>query len=399
MKSAATATVRGFAPSLMEAARVLRMGTLSLGEWLRSEAAKNPCLRPGRLPPPPMDGEGLRESLRAQCLASFAPGAVREMTDSLILSLDDDGYLQPDEEERAFLIGRSGLSGAAGEELYGRGLALLQSLDPAGAGARDLGDSLRLQLLRLPDSEARAAALVLTGEDKLRWVLRRRYDRLPRKNLAAAMALLEKLHSSPARAAAPADREAPADLRFSLLRGLWKALPAEEGGLPSAENCGSPDEWRRAKRVVSLVSSRRRRLLEAAQFAADRQSDFFRRGVSGLRALALGEAAESLGVSNAMMSHIVCDKRFLASGGVFALELLFPRPVCGRQAARAVFEMMREMIADEDPAHPLGDSALRVALRERGADIARRTVAHYRRRAGIPPASMRKPVPGGVECR
>ena len=389
MRGAATAS--GFSPSLMEAAKVLRMGALSLSEWLRDEAAKNPCLRPGKLPPPLAEQPGLREVLRAQCESAYADSSVLQMTEALILSLDDDGFLPLDDDERISIIDNSGLSREKGAAVFDDALALLQSFNPAGVGGLDLADSLRLQLLRMPQSEGRDALLALLP-DKLRWLLRRRYDKLPRRHLHKMLAVFEKLSPSPGRVEAAADHPAPVDVRFVRERGLWKA-EAADGGLPSAADGGESDEWWRARRVVSLVSARRRKLLAAAQFAADRQSAFFSGGAGELAPLPLSEAAGHLGVSAAMMSHIVCDKRCLAGGDVFALELLFPRPVCGEKAAGAVCEMIREIVAQENPARPLSDGALRAALRERGADMARRTVAGYRRRAGVAPASLRKKPP------
>lgn len=56
----------------------------------------------------------------------------------------------------------------------------------------------------------------------------------------------------------------------------------------------------------------------------------------------------------------------------------------------AVKEMLREIVEAEDVTHPLGDEALAAALRERGVEIARRTVVKYRQQMGIPPARLRK---------
>jgi RNA polymerase sigma-54 factor len=52
--------------------------------------------------------------------------------------------------------------------------------------------------------------------------------------------------------------------------------------------------------------------------------------------------------------------------------------------------MLREIVEAEDVTHPLGDEALAAALRERGVEIARRTVVKYRQQMGIPPARLRK---------
>tara|TARA_Y100000591_G_scaffold280993_1_gene260508 strand:- start:1152 stop:1397 length:246 start_codon:yes stop_codon:yes gene_type:complete len=56
----------------------------------------------------------------------------------------------------------------------------------------------------------------------------------------------------------------------------------------------------------------------------------------------------------------------------------------------AVKEILREIVEGEDRSKPLSDEMLAVALKERGIDIARRTVVKYRQQLGIPPARLRK---------
>jgi len=83
--------------------------------------------------------------------------------------------------------------------------------------------------------------------------------------------------------------------------------------------------------------------------------------------------------------------------GVFALKYLFPPGVpspTGNPVTTAVLKThLRALIAAEDGRHPLSDLALASALRQRGVDVARRTVAKYRGELSIPPCHQRKTIP------
>ena len=107
------------------------------------------------------------------------------------------------------------------------------------------------------------------------------------------------------------------------------------------------------------------------------------------------EVAERLGVHVATVSRAVSEKWLQTPRGMYPLRRFFSG---GRETGEegqeksweAIKEMLREIVEAEDKAKPLSDQKLADALKEKGVEIARRTVVKYREQLGIPPARRRK---------
>lgn len=389
MKIIAGINAAGYSAQLMQAAKILRMGGRGLAVFLHNTAGINPCLR--FIAPPEMlsldEADDLRAVLHVRVAEAPVTPALMPLLALLIEQLNDDGLLDWNDEVAAILTAEYGAAALA------HAVAALQALGPAGIGGRDLSECLSLQLAALPDSAAKTAAMTIVNT-RLHWFLRRRFDKLPRRHLAAATDILESLSFRPGAALnRRSEVPVPADVEIVRINGLWKARPGAADYSPSARRGGERGDWGRARQVVTAVAARRRQLLKLTQFAADRQSRFLAEGMAELRPLPMREAAAQLGVTPAMVSHIVADKYFLTGDGVYALKLLFARTAPGGGSALAVREQLQSIIASEDPARPYSDRRLQQELRRRNAPLARRTVGKYRAAAGILCASMRKRPP------
>jgi RNA polymerase sigma-54 factor len=104
--------------------------------------------------------------------------------------------------------------------------------------------------------------------------------------------------------------------------------------------------------------------------------------------------AEQLGIHVATVSHAVADKHLLTPRGVVPLRRFFTggtETATGEEISwDAIKAALQEVIDQEDKSDPLSDDALAEKLKERGIEIARRTVAKYRGQLGIQSARLRK---------
>ena len=394
----------GYSAQLMQAGAVLRLGGRGLAIFLHNEAGVNPSLIFS--PPPSLQflretpEDDLRAVLRRRAAESPAARGLRRPLAVLIENVNDDGFLEWSEPMREELERQFG-----GEPTEAAVFAL-QTLSPPGVGARDLSECLLLQiksrrlalLNNSADSELEEKLAVLAAAEKiaaerLRWFLRRRMDKLPKRRLAAAAEVLESLSFRPGAAAGDAEAESAAtaltDVEFYWRRGLWRARPGTADWIPAAARRSGGD-YRRARQIVAAVAARRRHLLKLAQLAADRQAIFFQDGAAAMRPFPMRRAAEELGVTPAMVSHIAADKYFLANGRVYALKSLFARWTPGGYAAAAAQARIQQLVASENASRPHSDLFLQNCLRRSGLPLARRTVGKYRAAIGIARASLRK---------
>jgi RNA polymerase sigma-54 factor len=136
-----------------------------------------------------------------------------------------------------------------------------------------------------------------------------------------------------------------------------------------------------ARSFLARLEDRWRTLRRVAELVTDYQCDFVRRGSRCLRPLTRAEVARQLLIHESTVSRAVASKYvLLPSRKVVALAEFF-------SSSGGLGEEIRAMIAAET--HPLSDEQLTACLRERGYQVARRTVTKYRLRAGIPAAAVR----------
>lgn len=403
----------GLSPGVMVALNVLRLPPSELAEALAEEARANPFLLPGLPPPlpagPVADDGGLdtltarsadwQEDLLHQIGLQPLPPRMAALAARLVAELDERGWLEAPLAE---------LAAEAGCDLpeMEAALAALQACEPAGIGARDLTECLRLQLLDLGLTAAEADAMLaeLPRFARRDWPGLQRALRLDRAGVEARAALLRRLTPHPLAAlAAPAGQILRPDLVVT--RGpLGEILvepardhlprPAIDAGLArraEAEGFGA-ELLERARALVKAVEARGATLLRVGQWLAQRQDRALREGAGALRAASRRDCAAALGLHPSTVGRAVAGKALMAQGRVWPLAALFtpPRPDAREGSARALAHRIAALIAAEPPDRPLGDGALAAHLATEGVDIARRTVAKYRNGLRIPPAHLRR---------
>jgi RNA polymerase sigma-54 factor len=149
-----------------------------------------------------------------------------------------------------------------------------------------------------------------------------------------------------------------------------------------------------AKWLIESINQRSNAVLRVVQVILERQRGWFEQGARGLKPLPMTEVADLLGIHVATVSRAVSEKWMQTPRGIVPLRRFFSggtETATGENMSwEAVKEVLREIVENEDPLRPLGDEAIAAALRDRGVDIARRTVVKYRQQLGIPPARLRR---------
>ncbi|WP_334135572.1 RNA polymerase factor sigma-54 [Tepidimonas sp.] len=371
--------------------------------------------------------ERLQDHLHAQALALHLNEEERAALHFLIESLDEDGYLTDSLEELvdALLRAAAPLPGPGGaddteqrEELLAllrRALGWLQAMEPAGVGARDLAECLRLQLLEQPDTPVTRAALALCALP-LQWLARRDVRRLAQAaavdedTVRAALALLTRLEPKPGRRFADVQRhfivpdvivtvragECEVQLNAAVLPRL-RVADVYARALRGQRAATLQQRLQEARWFIKNLQQRFDTILRVARAIVAHQRSFFLHGEVGMRPLVLRDIAAELGLHESTISRVTSGKYMATPFGTFELKYFFGSSLGtdtgGNASSTAVRALIRQLIAAEDPQHPLSDGRIAELLREQGIECARRTVAKYREALRIPTASLRKGLP------
>ncbi len=362
--------------------------------------------------------QDLRAHLRAQLAGCSLTPQDRAAAEAIIDSLDDDGYLPESPEQLAAELSPH----SPPEELEALcealrvGLRLVQSFDPAGVGAANLAECMRMQLLRMPSDATSQLALQLCAPEHLDLLSRRDWKRLGRAlrveedQLRCAQQLVARLDPRPgARFTAQAAHSVVPDVIAQRMGTRWRAVLNPEV-LPrlrihslyaellrrARDSGGLSGQLQEARWFVRNVQQRFETIERVAQAVAERQQAFFSDGELGMRPLVLREIADELGLHESTISRVTTQKYMLTPHGTFELKYFFGSGLATDSGASAsstaVRALIRSMVQQEDAARPLSDGEIAERLAEQGISVARRTVAKYREALRIPPTAQRKAI-------
>ncbi len=358
--------------------------------------------------------ESLHDSLRWQMGMTPFSETDRAIAESLIDAINDDGYLATPVEEL-----HESLAEDLGVELD-EVIAVLhriQSFDPPGVGARDLRESLQIQLRQLPpETPWLPQALELTGRH-FDLLAGRDFAQLRRKlhlDEPALLQVIQLIQSLNPRPGSQISREEPQYITPDVVvwqrNGEWhvelnpEATPrlrinSYYAGLirqaRSEQDAGYlKNHLQEARWFIKSLQSRSQTLLKVARAIVDKQRDFLEHGEEAMRALVLADIAEEVEMHESTISRVTTRKYMHTPRGIFELKYFFSSHVgtadggeCSSTAIRAV---IKKLIAAEEPRKPLSDNQIAGILGEQGINVARRTVAKYREAMGIAPSNERK---------
>ena len=376
----------------------------------------------------------------------------------IIGNLDEDGYLAASEEELTAAYSQFAVSTptsgnglgdqAAAIELLRRGIDLVQHLDPAGVGARDLRECLLIQIAAQQHEFSHVYAKRSAEEEDLHRSLkaeaeaqleeRRRSMELAVLIVDSHLHLLQKRDLKDlARAAQITSEEAHAGMEFIrtldprpgrlynreqtrliepdvvfLKRGGEWVVSMNEEDLPSlrlsqryrrmlvAEGTDKEvkdyvkERFRSAMQLMRNIAQRKSTILRTCDVIVRRQQEFLDKGVEALRPMMIKEVAEEIGVHPSTISRAVANKYAHTPQGVLELRFFFSEGSNGPEGADTPLLVLKrkvkKLIEDEDVRHPLTDDQLAAMLQSLGIQLTRRTVAKYREDMNIPSTHQRR---------
>lgn len=349
--------------------------------------------------------ESLSAFLRDQLERKRLPKPLLALSRYLAELLDEDGYLDGGDLEglRELKIP---------ERLIAQALETVQSLDPAGVGARDLSECLLLQLARQQDVPPAAMDIAARFLPELG---RKHYGPIARElglsvqEIQAAEKVISSLDPHPGRAFQPAE---PAvyvrpDVFIVELDGELTAV-LNEYYLPrisissyytrllkDSDEKETRDYLRQkmqqAKWLLTSLDRRGGTLRRCAAAILEAQRPFFAGETSELAPMSLLSLSDSLDLHPSTISRATRDKYLQCRQGTYPLRYFFSRAVGERGPSRqAVKQRLLTLVRDEDPRRPLSDQRLCELLAEDGIQVARRTVAKYRMELRLPSSSARR---------
>ena len=351
-------------------------------------------------------GESLSEHLLWQLhMQKCGDDEVAAATE-IIGNLDDRGYLEVSLEEIAE-------SSGVDEETARDALELVQSFDPLGCGARSLSECLVVQA-RHHHPEDDTFAAILT--DHLGNLERRNYQAIARdlelelEDVVEYHKMIVELEPHPGRGYSGSDaRYITPDIYVAQHDGEWVVLLNEDGmpdlrisryyqkvmaNATKADKEYILDKLRGAEFLIKSINKRRKTIRRVMESILKFQTEFFERGVQGLKPMVLQDVADDIEVHMSTVSRVTSNKYVHTPHGIYELKYFFTAGVRqqtgGDMSGEAIKERIKTLVASENPKKPLSDQAIANALGEDGVRVARRTVAKYREALGILPSSKRK---------
>lgn len=368
-------------------------------------------------------GASLFDTLMTQVAQSDASERVKEIARFIAGNIDDNGYqtrtLAAVADDAAI---HAGIDPTREEVLTA--WRLIRSLDPAGVGATDLRDCLLLQLERRPDTQARRDADEMVRHyydlfSHMRFNRIRSMTGITEQRMKDALALIRSLNPKPGSAiAASADDERVAHItpdfiveadpegRLTLIMpNRVPQLQVEQSFAAGADITPGPRTARHqeaeafirrkrdeAETFIKAVRMRRETLMRVMTAIMKLQREFFLTDDPlKLRPMVLRDVADATGYDISVVSRAAAGKYVATMQGVYPLKFFFnERPKDDSDTSSIVIrDALRRLVEGEDPSKPLSDDILAERLRAEGFDIARRTVAKYREKEGIPVARLR----------
>ena len=331
---------------------------------------------------------------------------------TIVESLDDDGYLRTPLEE---LLAVAALDPPATLAEMQIGLRRVQSLEPAGVAARNVGECLQLQLPGIACPELRALAQRIVGEH-LHSLAARDVNGLARQ-LGETPARVEEVCNRIRRldprpgwrlGSSQVDYVVP-DVVVKKVRGQW-TVQLNPAIVPkvrlnqvyaqifqrhrTAQNAELGANLQEARWTLRNVEQRFSTILEVAEAIVKRQRNFLEYGAMAMKPLGLREIADEVGIHESTVSRATNNKFMATPMGVFELKYFFSRSMVSANGSAcsgtAIRELIKDIIEAERPAAPLSDAEITRQLAQQGLVVARRTVTKYRQMLKIEAVERRR---------
>ncbi len=375
-------------------------------------------------------GNSFKEELENQLQMNFKLTEEEKIVGGYIIgNLDDDGYLRRDIEQIADdLAFKQFLT--VPDETIEKTLKLIQKLDPAGIGARDLQECLLLQLKRKKQTKTNQLAIRIIS-DHFEEFIKKHYDKIQKRanisvdELKDSKDIIENLNPKPGlglneiagknfniiipdfilkidddkKLNISLNDKYNSDLRVSpMYQSMLRDLHDKKDNLSSKDKETInyvKQKIDSARWFIDALNQRQITLLNTMEAIANYQKDFFlTEDDKQLKPMILKDIAEITNLDMSTISRVVNSKYVETPFGIFSLKHFFSEKMKTSQgedvSTTKIKEILKDIVENEDKSKPHTDDQLSAILKNRGYNVARRTVAKYREQFGIPVGRLRK---------
>ena len=352
----------------------------------------------------------LEEHLRWQLMLYGLTTTEEKIGYIIIGNIDIDGYLRSTTEEIAE-------AGNFELENVEKVLKVLQDFDPSGVCARDIKECLLSQVKYLGienDIIIRIITNHLKNLENRNIKAIAKDLKIPHDDIRAAVKIIQYLEPKPGRIFSPEESSYITPDIFVYKDENGYKIMLNDDGLPKlqinsfyrnavAKNKKLPkdtknylnEKMQSASWLIKSIHQRQKTIYLVMESIIKFQKEFFEKGISYLKPLILKNIAEDIEMHESTISRVTTNKYAYTPQGLFELKYFFNSAIKrqsgeGELASESVKEKIKFLIKNEDPKHPLSDEKIATVLEDANVNIARRTVAKYRKMLKILPSNKRK---------
>lgn len=348
----------------------------------------------------------LREHLLSQLATDIADPVDKLIGAFLIRIVEETGYFPLDYQEQARKLGTT-------PERIEKTIQMLQQFDPPGVFARSLAECIRLQLedrqVLSPEINRVLNHLDLFEMGEIEKLLK--VCGISRDQLRDILAEIRLCDPKPGlKFYASESTEVIPDVKLSgnpeegwHLKLNDQTLPrvqvddAYYANLKKVKTQSSyvSEKYQAAHSLIKALNQRAQTIMAVTEQILRLQADFFEHGIHHLKPMVLADVAKATGLHESTVSRVTTNKYLQTPRGTFELKFFFTSSIYSLHqedevSSSAVRQKIKELIQNEDHAHPLSDDQLVKVLNKDGILVARRTVTKYREALDIPSSFQRK---------
>jgi RNA polymerase sigma-54 factor len=327
----------------------------------------------------------------------------------IIGNLDRHGFLQADIYDICAYAGCS-------EETAEQVLGLIQGLDPPGIAARNIRESLLLQLQHKGLEDTLAFRIV---DEHIGLLETRNHALIARKTGTTVRSVTKEIEIITSLTPFPGNEFSNEDINYIVpdvylykvdgefiiqlnndglpqlkLSGDYLALLKQKKDLTNESVGYLREKQRSAEWFIKSLQQRQRTIYKVMESILKFQRDFFEYGPSHLKPLILRDVADDIDMHESTVSRVTSHKYAHTPQGIYELKYFFSTAVATMNgesvASESIRNRIRQLVQAENPVKPLSDNKISEMLEKENIQVARRTVAKYRDQMGILPVKYRR---------
>ena len=354
-----------------------------------------------------------KESLNSHLLWQLRmlfPSREEEVIGSLIIgNLNRDGYLDASVDD---IVRLSEFS----QEKVEKVLATLQTFNPPGVCARNLKETLLIQVKHLGLENSLIKEIISNHMNHLE---NKNYNAIARalkiniNDVIAAVNIIQGLEPRPGCLFSDVEPKyiTPDIFVYKIenefmivlnddgmpklsVNSYYKKAMKQNNKFQDKEREYIDAKMRSAAWLIRSIHQRQKTIFKVMESILGFQQDFFEKGVAYLKPMVLRDVAQDIGMHESTISRVTTNKYVYTDQGIYELKYFFNSSINmirgGSIASTSVQEKIKEIINNEDPVKPYSDDKIAQLLEKSNISIARRTVAKYREALKVLPSNKRK---------